>query len=87
MANFYIVINGKIIATVGGVEAAWNAYFSAGVFCDAIGATCDLVDAETCEVIDSCGYDDEPEEDVEDFVEENLEEGFDPYEGCYTFDC
>lgn len=89
MSNFSIAINGKVVTTISGVSAAWDAYFSAGVFCDAIGATCDLIDAETGEVIDSCGYDEEPEyinEDLEDF-EEDLEEGFDPYEGCYTFDC
>ena len=87
MSNFSIAINGKVVTTISGVSAAWDAYFSAGVFCDAIGATCDLIDAETGEVIDSCGYDEEPEDDIKDFMEEDLEEGFDAYEGCYTFDC
>lgn len=29
----------------------------------------------------------EDEEDPEDYDDADLEMGFDPYEGCYTFDC
>ena len=28
-----------------------------------------------------------PEDDDDYFVENDFEQGFDPYEGCYTYDC
>lgn len=85
MANYIIYINGNILGNVSGCEAAWDAYRKAVALCELTNAGCDLVDAETGEVIESFGYDAEEPEDTDEPYD--LEYGFDPYEGCYTFDC
>ena len=66
-----------------------------GHLVEAIGATwCDLWWGETGEVVASLREDDEDDDDAdleecldEDFFEDGLEMGFDPYEGNYTWDC
>ena len=83
MANFWIYINGNVIGEIRGYEAAWDAYRKAVALCELVGAGCDIVDAETGEVIESFGYgldDDDVSDDID-------EMGLDPYEGCYTYDC
>ena len=80
---------------VDGTEAAYDAWRRACDFAEAIGATwCDLWWGETGEVVASLREDDEDEDDAdleecldEDFFEDDLEMGFDPYEGDYTWDC
>ena len=83
MANFWIYINGNVIGEIHGYEAAWDAYHKAVALCESVDAGCDIVNAETGEVIESfsyCSDDDDVLEDIDDM-------GFDPYEGCYTYDC
>ena len=84
-------------------EAAYAAFEKACAFAEAIGALhCDLWWGETCEVIaslhdeeddaaawhDTC---DDPDPDDPDYMpdcdEADLECGFDPYLGDYTWDC
>ena len=85
MASYIIYINGNILGYINGYGAAWDAYRNAVALCELTNAGCDLVDAETGEVIESFGYDaEEPEDTDEPYA---LECGFDPYVGCYTFDC
>ena len=83
---YYIYIDENRYEVMG-VEAAWEAYNKAIAFADAVGAQVDLCDAETLEVIASTWQ--EPEWDGEGDLEEpyDLDMGFDPYEGCYTYDC
>lgn len=73
---------------VRGTEAAYAAYRAACDFIDALGATddsyVDLWWTETGEVIESYPEWDGDEGDADDA---DLEVGFDPYEGCYTWDC
>lgn len=85
MANFWIYINGNAIGEIRGYEAAWNAYRKAVALCELVNVGCDLIDAETGEVIESFDYDAEELEDTGEPYD--LEYGFDPYEGCYTYDC
>lgn len=69
---------------VDGTEAAYEAFRKACDFAEAIGADyCDLWSGETGEVVASL------EDDDEDFDcdDADLECGFDPYEGDYTWDC
>jgi hypothetical protein len=74
---------------VSGTEAAYAAYRAACDFIDALGATdesyVDLWWTETGEVVES--YPEWEEPDEADFDEDDLEIGFDPYEGGYTWDC
>ena len=83
MANFWIYINGNVIGEIHGYEAAWDAYRKAVALCGLVGAGCDIVDAETGEVIESFGNG----SDDDDILDDIDEMGFDPYEGCYTYDC
>ena len=73
---------------VDGDEAAWNAYDRACELAEAIGAdNAAIWESETGDVLAdhvrdmTDGYDDE------DYEPDYDECGFDPYEGCYTFDC
>lgn len=76
---------------VDGTEAAYDAWRKACDFAEAIGATwCDLWWGETGEVVaslrDALPENDDEDEDF-DCDEADLEMGFDPYEGDYTWDC
>ena len=69
---------------VDGCEAAYEAYRAACVLAAAAGAvTAAIWDTETTEVLADLASEDE----AEDYEPDYDECGFDPYEGCYTFDC
>ena len=85
--KFYIYINGNSIGEVSGYEAAWDAYRKAIALCALTDARCDLVDGETGEAIDTFDYEIYEDELDEDYEPDYFECGFDPYEGCYTYDC
>lgn len=103
MANYIVMVrNGGSCAEfpVSGTEAAWEAYRKAYDLCELVNGACDLVDADTGEVIECDGYEcDEDfwiestevvdDNDDDRYYEEDwdIECGFDPYEGCYTYDC
>ncbi len=84
---------------VDGTEAAYDAWRKACDFAEAIGATwCDLWWGETGEVVaslrededeDDLGFDDDLFNDDApiEWNDEELECGFNPYEGCYDWDC
>lgn len=88
--EYIIYINSKEVATISGCEAAYEAYRHAVAMADIAGVTADLVDGSTGEVLESNDdfFDDEEVSDEE--LEEGfdpLEMGFNPYEGCYDYDC
>ena len=79
MMKYYIYIENRMVAEVEGSEFAWEVYRKTCELADLLGEVANLVDGETGEVIESSD-----EEDYEPDVDEC---GFDPYEGCYTYDC
>lgn len=65
-------------------EEAYAAFGQACELAEAAGLTaCDLIWVATGEVVASY----EEEDDESDFDEADLECGFNPYEGCYDWDC
>lgn len=85
MNNYIIYIGGREIATVSGTEFANEAFDKAMDLAELLNETCSLAQGETGEVI--AFYNPEEEEDYEEPVDIDDECGFDPYEGCYTYDC
>ena len=77
--KYDIYIENRMVAEVEGSEFAWEVYRKTCELADLLGEVANLVDGETGEVIESSD-----EEDYEPDVDEC---GFDPYEGCYTYDC
>ena len=84
MATYKIFLNTRPIATVEGTECAYSAYRKACEFAEIVGKTASLVWAETGEVVAYSDDEDDYDRDYEPDVDET---GFDPYEGCYTWDC
>ena len=74
-------------------EAAYAAFDKACAFAEAIGALhCDLWWGDTGEVVASLASDEEDEDSEEEYEDFDLDEadlecGFNPYEGCYDWDC
>lgn len=89
---YTIYLNNNPIATVSGAEAAYVCYESAKSIAEMSGQTCSLAwDNEVVDFFDPNEEDPTHENDAWDDDEECLngdeEMGFDPYEGCYTYDC
>ena len=82
--KYYIYIENRMVAEVEGNEFAWEAYHKTCELADMLGEIASLVDGETGEVLESSDDWDDYDEDYEPDVDEC---GFDPYEGCYTYDC
>ena len=82
--KFYIYITNKEIAEVEGIDYAYEVYRKTCELADLLGLVAHLVDGETGEVLESSDDEDEGEGDYEPDADEV---GFDPYEGCYTYDC
>lgn len=80
--KFYVYIENRMIAEVSGCEVAYEVYRKAVELADITGEIAYLADGETGEIIAYSDefYNDELESDYD-------ECGFDPYEGCYTYDC
>ena len=87
MATYTVYLGTRPIAHIDGCEAAYACFEAAKTIAELTGRTALLVDGETgAEVAE---FDpNELEEEVEDWDEPDVDEaGFDPYEGCYTWDC
>lgn len=82
--KYFIYIENRMVAEVSGVEFAYQVYVKATELAEMIGETANLVDGETGEVIASSDDWDDYDGDYEPDYNEC---GFDPYAGCYTFDC
>lgn len=86
--TYTIYLNGNSIATVEGCEAAYTCYEAAKTIAEMTGQTCSLVWSETAEVVASFDPNGDEDEDYDTIdADTYYEMGFDPYEGCYTYDC
>lgn len=85
MNTYTIYLGSNPIACVAGTTAAYACYEAAKALTEYTGKCASLVWDETGEEVAYCDpseedFDDEPA-DIDDDC------GFDPYEGCFTFDC
>ena len=104
MANYIVMVrNGgqSVEFPVSGTEAAWEAYRKAYDLCELVNGACDLIDADTGEVIECYGYEcdedfwiESTESTNDDYYDDHYYEedwgqeiGFNPYMGAYDFDC
>ena len=76
--------NMEFVAEVDGTEIAYDCYFDTKTIARATGKTLSLIDKETAEVV--AFFDPENDED-EEYYDDCDDCGFDPYCGCYTYDC
>jgi hypothetical protein len=90
MTTYTIYLGATPIATTDGTDYTYAVWSKTKELADLIGSTACLVNDETSEVVDEFDPDQleftEPNKD-EDFEDDVDESGFDPYEGCYTYDC
>ena len=76
--KYYVYIENDMVAEVEGIQFATKAYREV---CELVpNSIVSLVDGNTGEVIESS-------DDLEGYEPDYDECGFDPYEGCYTYDC
>lgn len=79
--KYYIYIENRMVAEVSGTEFAYEVYAKASELAEMLGECAHLVSGETGEILESSDeFDEEYEPDYD-------ECGFDPYAGCYTYDC
>lgn len=83
MNTYTIYIGAHPIACVCGHDAAYACYEAARTIAEYTNRTAYLVWDETGEQI--AGY--EPAETDDEPADIDSDFGFDPYEGCYTYDC
>lgn len=80
--NAYIIyLENNVVAIVSGTECAYAVYRKTAEIAEMLGQSARLVWNASGEVVAST---DEVEDDFSDDADEC---GFDPYEGCYTYDC
>ena len=82
MNTYTIYLGANPIATVSGTNVAYTCFEAIKTLAEFTGKEASLVWDETGEEV-ACFNPDEAEDDEPD-VDEC---GFDPYEGCYTYDC
>lgn len=82
--KFMIYIENRMIGEVSGMDFAYEVYTKAAELGEMIGDTAHLVSGETGEIIASSDDYDDYDRDYEPDYDEC---GFDPYAGCYTWDC
>ena len=81
--NAYIIyLENNEIATIEGTECAYAVYRKTAEIAEMLGQSARLVWSASGEVVASTD-----EEEDEEYPDDADECGFDPYEGCYTFDC
>lgn len=78
--NYHIYLDNQMIAEVSGSEACYVCYEAAKSIAEMTDRVAHIVSGETGEILESS-------EDFEDYESDYDECGFDPYEGCYTWDC
>ena len=83
--NYHIYLDNQMIAEVSGSEACYVCYEAAKSIAEMTGKAAHIVSGETGEILESSGPLEEC--DFEDCFDDCDECGFDPYEGCYTWDC
>jgi len=85
MKTYTIYLRNEWVATIDGMDYAYEVWAKTKELAELLGVYASMVWDETGEVIADCeepeSYEcDEPADIDDDF-------GFDPYEGCYTYDC
>jgi hypothetical protein len=82
--TFTLFLGASPVASVEGTKLAYDAWAKFRDFAEVLGVRASLVYNEDGEVL--AEYD--PEEDLGDEPADIDDDcGFDPYEGCYTWDC
>lgn len=85
MNTYTIYIGATPIACVDDIDVAFDCYDAAKTIGKYTGKSVSLVGGETDEEV---AYSDSPEEYSDDEPADIDDDcGFDPYEGCYTYDC
>jgi hypothetical protein len=92
MTTYTIYLGNAPIESVAGTEFAYAVYRKTVELAEMLGKTAALVWDETGEEVASYGEEEEPltelsDEEYDEYFDDVDETGFDPYEGCYTFDC
>lgn len=85
MTTYSIFIGDKLVGSVNGFDVAYDCYESAANIAEKTGQTASLVQYEEGEASEIACYD--PEEINDDFEGIHDDLGFDPYAGCFTYDC
>ena len=80
MNTYSIYLRNEWVATVDGMDYAGEVWVKTKELAELLGVFAFMVWDETGELIASTGEEEEPV-DIDDDC------GFDPYEGCYTYDC
>jgi hypothetical protein len=94
MTTYTIYLGATPIATTDGTEYTYAVWRKTVELAELIGSSASLVWDESGEEVETFGDEDEWDEDEEyinedwdDYEPDVDETGFDPYEGCYTWDC
>lgn len=85
MTTYSIFIGRELIGSVSGFDVAYDCYESAMNIAEKTCQTASLMRYEEGEILEIAHYD--PEEIGDDFEGVHDDLGFDPYMGCYTYDC
>lgn len=80
MNTYSIYLRNEWVATVDGMDYAGEVWVKTKELAELLGVFAFMVWDETGELIASTSEEEEPA-DIDDDC------GFDPYEGCYTYDC
>lgn len=80
MKTYSIYLRNEWVATIDGMDYAGEVWVKTKELAELLGVFAFMVWDETGELIASTGEEEEPA-DIDDDC------GFDPYEGCYTYDC
>lgn len=89
MTTYTIYLGATPIATTDGTEYTYAVWRKTKELAELIDTSASLVWDETAEEVESYEPDqlEFVEVEEEDFDEDDLEDGFNPYLGCYDFDC
>lgn len=83
-ATYTLILNGKVVAEVSGTEYAYEAWTKLEELACFLCVPAYLVSNDDSEVV--VEYDPEGDgNDEPDDIDDDC--GFDPYEGCFTWDC
>lgn len=83
-ANYSLFLGSHFIASVNGTEYAYEVWVKLSALAEALGEYASMVANEDSEVVAEYDPDDFGEEEPDDIDNDC---GFDPYEGCFTWDC
>lgn len=91
MNTYTIFLGSTPIACVEGTECAYAVYRKTVEIAEILGKSASLVWDDSGEEVASYG-DEEPleeltNEEYDEYLDEADETDFDPYDGCYTYDC